>query len=489
MIILALIGVVLGLLIFTRLPADAVLMGVLTLIMVVPIPHDGGWTLGILDARQALAGFSNPGMLTVGVLFVIVAGLRSTGAIDWLGYRVLGRPSGVRSALIRITAPVSLLSTFLNNTPVVAMLIPAVSDWARRCRLPMSKLLIPLSYAAILGGTCSLIGTSTNLVVSGLVTAYTDLPAMRMFDVAWIGVPCALIGALFLVCAGPKLLPLRGAISETLSDPREYIAEMIVPPESPMVGKTVEQAGLRQLPGCYLVEIDRDGELLVAVAPDQTLKANDRLVFAGVVESIRELQNLRGLLPATDQVFKLDWPRHRRCLVEAVVSNTCPIVGKTIKEGRFRTVYDAAVLAVARNGERVRGRIGDITLRPGDVLLLEANPSFEPRLRNARDFLLIRALEESAPRRHRHAPVALGILLSMVIAAALGWLDMLHAAMLAGGLMIMTRCCSIAEARQSVDWSVLIVIGAALGMGEALKASGAARTLAESLLAVAGQHP
>lgn len=488
-IVLTSLLLVLSLLIFTRIPPATVMMGGLALIMICPIPSDTGWRIGVLNAEDALGGFSNAGLFTVGVLFVVVCGLRTTGAVDWIAQTLLGKPTRLRRGLVRIIAPVGAMSAFLNNTPVVAMLIPAVADWARRARLPASKLMIPLSYAAILGGTCSLIGTSTNLVVAGLVTAQTDMAPIQIFDVTWIGLPSALVGAAFMLTFGPLLLPDRGSFEQTLSDPREYTAEMIVPPQSQIVGQTVEQAGLRNLPGCYLVEIERNDDVLPAVGPDERLRADDRLIFAGVVDSIRELQGLRGLAPATNQVFKLDSPRHRRQLFEAVVSESCPLAGKTIKEGRFRTLYEAAVLAVARNGERVRGRIGDIALRPGDVLLLEAGASFERRQRDSRDFLLIRALEDSSPRRHDRAPVALAILVAMIVAAALGWLSMLNAALLAAGLLIATRCCTSSDAQRSIDWSVLIVIGAGLGLGVAMDRSGAAKLIAERLLSVAGDHP
>src|SRR5690606_30078653 len=157
---------------------------------------------------QAFAGFSNEGLLTVAVLYVVVKGLQDTGAIDWVAQSMLGRPSSVRGALVQLMGPVISASAFLNNTPLVAMLIPAVEDWARRLRLSPSKLMIPLSYAAILGGTCSLIGTSTNLVVSGLAVA-EGLQPIRMFDITWVGLPCALGGALFLLLLAPRLLPDR----------------------------------------------------------------------------------------------------------------------------------------------------------------------------------------------------------------------------------------------------------------------------------------
>lgn len=489
------IGVVLGVigcLALTRIPADALLVSAITILMVVPLPgrgESGGWKMGILSTKDGLAGFANSGMITVAVLYMVVCGLRETGGVDWIAHYLLGRPRTARGALARVIVPTWGMSTFLNNTPVVAMLIPAVSDWAKRLRLSPSQLMIPLSYSAIMGGTCSLIGTSTNLVVAGLVIAHTDLGALGMFDITWVGLPSAVAGALFLIIAGPVLLPRRGGVIELLANPREYTLEMMLPEGSPLAGRTIEQAGLRSLPGCFLVEIEREGEVLAAIGRDQVLHAGDRLVFAGVVEAIRDLQHLRGLRPATDQVFKLDSPRNRRRLYELVISANCAMAGRTIREGRFRNVYDAAVLAVARNGSRIEGKIGDIMLRPGDALLIEAGPSFAEQHRNNRDFLLVSPLDDSTPRRHRRAPIAVAILVVMVLAATFEVVSMLHAALLASGLMILSRCCTVSEARRSIDWSVLIVIACALGLGQAMDVSGAADAIAGGLLSFAGTNP
>jgi di/tricarboxylate transporter len=265
--------------------------------------------------------------------------------------------------------------------------------------------------------------------------------------------------------------------------------ELVVPAGSALAGRTIEQAGLRSLPGCFLAEIERDGEILSAVGPEQVLRSGDHMLFVGVVESIRDLANTRGLALATDQVFKLDSPRFRRRLFEAVIAPASPLAGRTIREGRFRNRYNGAVIAVARNGERLRGKLGDIRLLGGDLVLVEADPGFADRVGGSRDFLLVRRLEDSTPRRHERAPIALGILVVMVALATIEVYPMLVAAMLAAGAMVLSRCCTVTEARRSIDWSVLIVIGAALGIGRAMDATGAARLLADAVLAVAGSHP
>jgi di/tricarboxylate transporter len=385
--------------------------------------------------------------------------------------------------------PVSAMSVFLNNTPIVAMMIPAVQDWCKKLGMSPSKLMIPLSYATILGGTCSLIGTSTNLVVAGLVIAQTDLPPLGMFDITWVGVPTAIAGIAFCVILGPILLPDRDSKRKGLTDVKEYTLELMVPEGSGLVGKTVEQAGLRALPGCYLAEIQRGDDVLSAVGPEQVLRSGDRLVFVGVVESIKELANTRGLLLATDQVFKLDSPRWRRRLFEAVVARGASLDGRTIREAQFRNTFNAVVIAVARNGERLSGRLGDVRLEAGDLLLVEADQGFAERAAASRDFLLASRIENSTPRRHDKAWLAIAILLGMVGLATFEVTDMLVAGMLASGAMILSRCCTANEARRSVEWSVLVVIASALGLGKAIEVSGAAQLIAGGVLDLTGTNP
>jgi len=476
---LAVLALAIGVLAFTRYPPYLIFLGALTVLLV----------SGVIEPEDALSGLSNPGMITVAVLFVVVAGLRDTGGVDWLARRILGRPTSVFQAQIRIVGPVALISAFLNNTPVVGMLIPAINEWAKNNRLPESKLFIPLSYAAICGGLCTLIGTSTNLIVAGLLVTDAKMEWMGMFDITSVGLPCAVVGITFILVFSRRLLPERRSAMSEFEDPREYTVEMLVQPHSPLVGQTIEKAGLRHLPGIYLIEVEREGDLLVAVSPRERLRANDRLVLVGIAESVVDLQRIRGLVPAGDQIFKLDAPRSRRCLIEAVVSNSCPLLGKTIRDGRFRNVYNAVVVAVARNGERIHKKIGDIVLRAGDTLLVEAQPSFFDRQRNNRDFFLVSKLEDSTPPRHERGWLALLILAAMVLVAALGWLSMLKAASLAAALMIITRCATGQTTRNSIDWQVLLTIAAAFGMARAMDRTGLASAIAGQFIGFAGHNP
>ncbi len=477
---LLVIGVCFCLMAFTRWAADVVLMAGVGLFLVT----------GILSPEQAVSGFSNEGVITVALLFIVSAGLKETGAISWIAQNLFGRPQSLAHAQFRIMTPVAIMSALLNNTPIVAMMIPAVNDWARKYQLSVSKLLLPLSYAAIVGGTCTLIGTSTNLVVNGLVKTETDyVTGFGMFELIWIGGPCAVITIIYVLISSRWLLPNRKPVIDYSDNVRQYVTEMLVEPQSPLIGKTIEQAGLRHLPGAYLIEIERGDRILPAVSPKELLFANDRLVFAGVVDSMVDMQKIRGLSPATDQSFKLQSLEKERCLIEAVVSDTCPLVGKSIRDGRFRSYYSAAVIAVARNGEQLQKKIGDIVLRAGDTLLLETGHDFSDQHRNSRDFFLVSKVDDSTPPRHERAGIAIAILMLMVIFVTSEVVTMLEGALVAALLMIFTKCISANNARRSLDWTVLIVIAAAFGIGEAMMASGASAGIAKWLLAVAVGDP
>jgi len=483
---LAIVSLVLYLLAKNVASPDVVLMGAVVLIMTM-----GLFSERFPEPRQVAATFGNEGLLTVAVLFVVAAGLMETGAVALLTDRVLGRPATLAAAQVRVMLPVAGISAFLNNTPVVAMFIPIVNDWCKRTNLSPSKLFIPLSYAAVLGGLCTLIGTSTNLVVHGLMieAQKTDpsMPVLRMFTLTPVGVPIMIVGLALILLLSPWLLPNRRSARAKLADPRQYSVEMKVEPSSAIDGQTIESAGLRHLPGMYLAAIERDGESLVAVGPEQKLRGNDRLVFVGIVDSVVDLHRMRGLTPATDQVLKLTNPRHDRLLVEAVVSPSCPLVGKSIREGQFRGRYDAVVIAVHRDGEHVDRKIGDIVLRPGDTLLLETHRRFLRHHRNSRDFFLVSDVPDSNPRRHQRAPMALAVMAGMVAAVAAEaytGLTMLHAALIAAALMGLTKCLSAEQARRSIDWSTLVAIGAALVIGRTTEMTGLARIAADGLIDV-----
>ena len=469
---------VLSTLMLTRFSADLVLMAALALLLIT----------GVLGPSEALAGFGNPGLITIATLYVVAAGLKETGAVQWIARLLLGHPKTTKGALLRMIPPTGILSAFLNNTAVVAMFIPAIQGWAQRLGVPASKLLLPLSYAAILGGTCTLIGTSTNLVVDGLLQSELDIH-LGLFEVAWVGVPLLLIGGAFLVMFGSWLLPDRGSVTEELDQVREYGVEVEVVSSGPLVGKSIAEAGLRALSYGYLAEIERDGRLITAVEPDRVLQAGDRLYFIGAPECASELRRIQGVRPASGNVHKLDVANHQRCLVEVVLGPEFPALGTTVRDSRFRTRFNAVIFSLAREGKRVPGKLGDITFRVGDTLLLETSQQFVEQYRFRRDFLLVSALNDSTPPDFRKAPMALGILALMVLASASGLLPIMEAAFLAAGGMIVSGCITASRARRSVDLPVLVVIAASFALGNAMTVTGAADWIVGGLLGVGDLSP
>ncbi|MGC8916532.1 MAG: SLC13 family permease [Thermoanaerobaculum sp.] len=471
---LGVVATSLGALIITKLSADLVFLGGLAVLLMA----------GVLSPNEAFLGFADPGVVTIGLLYVVISGLTQTGALHLLAYKLFGAPRSDGQAARRLLPAAAMISSFLNNTPVVAMLIPVVRSWHQRWGVSASKLLLPLSYAVILGGTCTLVGTSTNLIVWGyLLERGTKL---GLFDPLPVGLPTTALGLLYLLLMAPRLLAERATRSVTAGDVREYAVEMLLLEGSPLVGKTVEEAGLRHLQGVYLAEIQRQGKILPAVGPEEVLSAGDRLVFVGLVDSIMDLQRLPGLVPAPDQLFKLDTPRHERVVVEAVIGAGFPGLGKTIRDMRFRTLYDAVVLAVTRGGERIKAKVGDVVLEPGDCLLLEAGAGFLERFRHARDFYLISPVNAAPLTRNDRAVPALLVVGGMLLLAGSGLVSMLVAAMMAAAAMLVLGCTTPEAARQSVEWTVLVAVGAAIGLGEAMGKSGAAAYLASRLATVGG---
>ncbi len=469
---LAIVLVVVLLLVSDRFPADLVMFGGLAALMV----------SGVVAPHHALSGFSNPATATVAVLLLVAEAARETGALRMISRLFQGKQDSPRRTLLRIALPTAGLSAFLNNTPIVAMLVPVVHDLARRSGQAPSRFLMPLSFAATLGGTCTVIGTSTNLVVSGMMDQ-AALPPLSMFELTWVGLPTAIAGMIYLATLGDRLLPRRRGPEDSLDDAwREFVAEVVVQPSSPLIGKSVEDAGLRHLPGLFLVEIRRSGgEVLHPVSPTQILHADDVLALVGRAETIGDLRALPGLQPR-EQTSLGD--ALRSDLYEVVISHHSRLVGMTVREAGFRGRYGAAVLAVHRAGSRIHEKIGEITLRPGDTLMLTASTDFGRTWRASRDFYLVSSLNGAAVPRYRHAPLALAVIAGLVLLPTLTGAPMLLVALGALLLLLVTRCLTSRGVQRALDVPLLVVVASSLGISQALQASGAADLLAEGLLAV-----
>ncbi|MCB9680456.1 MAG: SLC13 family permease [Alphaproteobacteria bacterium] len=432
---------------------------------------------GVVEPREAMVGFADPATVTVGVLFVVARAVQDTGSLSQLAAWLYGNTKDATVALLRLVLPTAALSAFLNNTPIVAMLIPVATGFARRIGTSPGKLLMPLSFAAMLGGTCTLIGTSTNLVVSGLMERQ-GLAPLGMFELSWVGLPTAVVGILYLLTAGRALLVDRlDPLASAQAEAREYLAEVEVASDSPLIGRRVEAAGLRHLPGLFLVEIRRaTGDLLRPVAPEDVLMAGDHLVFTGVAGTIKDLTAMPGLIP-TGEI-----PDPGQELYEVVVSHNSGLVGRTVRGAQFRRRFDAAILAVHRAGERIEGRIGDIVLRAGDTLMLSASPGFRRAWQQGDDFYLVSELAYDGQPRYQKAPIALMSLALMVFLPAFTGTSMTVSSMAALVILLATQCVSPRSARDAVNWPVLVLIGAAFGISRALVDSGAAQGIADVLI-------
>lgn len=496
---LAIIALIIVALISNRIGMDVALLGGLVVLM----------ATGIVPVDKAIEGFASQAVLMIGGLYVIAAGMRETGAIEIAANRLLGRPRSANEAKIRLLGPVALLSGFMNNTPIVAMCIPLIRNWSRRLGISPSTLYMPLSFSAILGGRLTMIGTASNLVVVGLFTQYMtrehawlteigfSMPAewVLFFGVGAIGLPCVVLGIIFIILTSRFLLPERMPAENAPLDARTYQVEMVVAADAPIKGSTIEQAGLRQLPGLFLSQIDRGGVIMPAVGPEEILEAGDRLGFVGILDSVMDLRRIRGLEPATDQTGKLTGSTGSRTLAEVVVSANSPLVGQSVRGSRFRTRYNAVIIAVHRQGAKVDGKIGDIRLRIGDTLLLDTHVGFLEAHRDDPDFYLVSKVEESRPIRHNRAMLSMGILLLMVgllIGGSQINIPPLLAVWICAILMVFSRCVTGTVARASINLQVLVSIGAAIGLGAALEESGAASDIVGWLIGNASDmqlHP
>jgi di/tricarboxylate transporter len=431
---------------------------------------------GVIDEDIALSGFASSAPLTIAGLYVVAGAAAATGALGGTVDRVLGRAG---NGLLRLGASTAAISAVVPNTPLVAVLAPRVMRWSRRTGEPASRYLMPLSYASVLGGVITLIGTSTNLVVSDVLRASGHEP-LDVFEMTPVGLPVAAVGVCLLTLIAPRLLRDREAAGESMrATARRFHVVMTVEDGGPLVGATVAAAGLRSLDGVYLAAVERRGSI-VAAHPDLDLEPGDQCFFVGDIGRVLDLQHITGLASA-EQSHLLDTERPGAQLFEAVVSQQSTLVGQTLREAGFRARYDAAVLAVHRPDGDVTGKLGSIDLRPGDVLLLLANPSFEPIWRNHSDFSLVAAVDEEPPPRRRRAWLPSVVLLAMIVTATVEVLSLFEASMLAAAAVVAGGAISVGEARRAINLNVVLTIAVSVSLGAAVETSGLAAEIAAAI--------
>ncbi|QGH36251.1 SLC13 family permease [Gracilibacillus salitolerans] len=442
---------------------------------------------GLLTPEEAFKGFSNQGMLTIALLFIVAGAVQKHGLLEQMMKQWLSKSKKVRGSMFRFYLPISLSSAFLNNTPIVVTFTPMIKKWCEERGIAPSKFLIPLSYVTILGGTITVIGTSTNLVVHGMLLDY-GLKGFTLFQLAVVGVPVLIIGFIYLFTIGYKLLPHNKGFSEQVKqDSREYIAEMTVSNSFAFINETVEKAGLRELKGLYLVEIIRESERVSPVKSTTIVRAGDRLIFTGLISTIAELQQLKGLQLETGTHLDLDDLKNGDVqLVEAVVSHQSSLLSKSIKQSQFRSRFDAGVLAVHRNNERIKSKIGDIVLKPGDVLLLLTGSDFIRTYQQSNDFYVVSSMEtpNHLNENRKKGWFSLIVLITMILAVTLNVLSMFKAMLLAVFIFIITKIISPEEAKKKIQFHVLLLIASAFGVGTAMTKTGLASWMANGLLEI-----
>jgi di/tricarboxylate transporter len=479
----AILGGTFGLLIFTRLPPAAVFLGALTLTI----------TFELAPLEASLKGFSNSGVLTIGALFMVAAGMYSTGAITMICEKLIGRPKSLPAAQSRILPPVSIGSAFLNNTPLVAMMIPVIRDLAKSSKIPATRLYIPLSYASILGGTCTLIGTATNLVIAGMVldtlsrggSGLPEIRAIGMFDLSWVGVPITIAGILFMMLTSRWLLPDSREPAFDLTYRRLFGAEFMVLPGTKLAGKSLAATGFLDAEDSRLAAITHEGGETVEIQPGTRLETGDVLLFECVSDALPGLWRTEGLVPNL-QSGRLGSDRFRHTLVEVVLSRRCSFLGMHLGQTRPDSPYKVKILAASRGGKPLPPSRSDEVLQAGDILVAEVDNSFFYENRNEVEFSMTSRITTQHIQRYDKAAAAILITGGMVLAAAMGWMSMLNAALLASGLMVISGCLSLKSAGRSIEFATLVVIACAIGLESAVTATGLSAVIAGGLGVIGG---
>ncbi len=441
---------------------------------------------GVLTPSEILQGFSNEQILVIIMLLLLGDIFRRTAVIDQLFDRVFRKARSYKGFMARMMGLVAPMSAFLNNTPLVAIMMPYVHRWSKNNGIKPSKLLIPLSYAAILGGCTTLIGTSTNLIVNGLVVdqqIYPEMESLGLFEFAWVGVPMMLVGFVYLMLASDKLLPEKEDVVEDFAEKtREYLVEVRVSEGSPLCNKTIEDARLRNLEGLFLVEIQRKDERITAVSPTETIRNEDILVFAGNTETVADMvKSNNGMVPT--QVGMFSRKNHIE-VREAVISHNSSLINKTVREAYFRGRYDAAIIAIHRNGERISGKIGNVKLKAGDVLLLLTGDDFNDRAADTKDFYLISKVRDFRKPKLYESLILIGGTIAAITLSGLGFTSLFLALAVLLMVILLFKIASPKDLPKSIDYSLALIIAMSLALGTAMTKTGVAGYIAQFVISI-----
>ena len=463
-------------LLFTKLRSDLVFLGAVAILFVT----------GVLDAKEAFSGFSSTSVIVIGVLFAVVAGLMHTGVLQWIVKHLLGQPKTYSGAVARLMLPVAGLSSFLSNTTVVALFVNIVKMWSKKLGISPSKLLIPLSYASGMGGVCTLIGTPPNLIISGLYADETGT-AMNVLATAVPGLFCLAVGVLSII-AMRRLLPDRKTPESAFEETSEYTVELLVPADNPYIGKTIEQAGLTDVPGGKLIELVHFDEVISPVSDKEPIMGGDRLVFAGQIDEILNIKKTHGFVNADHMVFSTSEVDQDRQLRTAYIPFNSSLIHKKMADTKFEKENNLVLVAVARQGKRLEEAPHQVKLHAGDTLLLEC----PPKLNVDTDKLMAEVQffeSEQVPYEGPKTLISSAIMIAMVVLSALKVLPLLQCAFLAAAAMLILRCCTPDQAMKSINWDIIMVFAGSVVLGVAIQKTGIAERLAYGILDVCGTNP
>lgn len=460
----------------TKLPSDFVFLGGMALLLV----------SGVIPAQSVLGGFSSSTVVLIGVLFVVISGLVHTGFLQWVVRYCLGSPKNYRWAIVRLMVPVAALSSFLNNTAVVALFTGVVRLWAKKLGIAPSKLLIPLSYASGMGGICTLIGTPPNLLISGFYTQETGI-SLSLFTPTLVGLFCLFVGVLSTI-AMSRFIPVRQSPEDALQGTGTYTVELMVPTMSSVVGKTLKEAGLYQVDGGHLVEIIRlDKEVVTTIGEDEFIFGGDRLIFSGNVEKILALRETHQLVNATHHVFSLDEVEENRRLQMVTVGFRSSLIGSRMCENSFEEDNHLVLVAIAREGEVVEESPREVKLKAGDTLLLECPKRFN--VKQTSNYDLMEMSSDNLYKPDRRTFYSAMIMIAMVAVSTLGYMTLLQAAFIAAFAMIICRFCTIEQARDSIDWRLLMIFAGSISLGTAIQETGIAEWISQGILTCCNGSP
>ena len=462
----------------TRVPAEVTFLGALTVLLVT----------GVVTEEEGMAGFGSEPVVVHAAFFVVIAGLMQTGVLYWLTKNVLGNPLNYHNAMLRLMAPISLLAALLNSVNVVALFIDTVKIWARKLDIPASKLLLPLSYAATLGGMCTLLGNSSNLVIAGLYAKQTG-QSLNIFEPLLPGVLLTVAGIVLIIVL-QRLIPSRESPEQTFETTSDYTAELLVPTDHPFIGETVKDAGLYSIKGGSLVEVVRfDKEIIMPVPPDEPLMGGDRLVYAGQINEILELKRSHGLVVADHHVWSIDEIDAKRKMRTAYVDFGSDLIGTKMTESSFEHENDVVLVAVARQGKRVDGQPREIRLQAGDSLLLECPPNSDNKIEQDNKRRLTFFDSHFVPQMGRRTVVAAVVLVMMFLLSSFHAIPLMATTMLAAGAMLLFRCCRIDRVTKYIEWDLLLILGSTVVFSVAITKTGITDVIATSMLDVCGSNP